>query len=570
MSLRPILLFLTLLLIAAANFSSPNEALSYSTYLSWQDEDPFAEPQEEEEDPFAEPQEEEEDPFAEPDPPQEPMEEDPFAEPKPAPTPPTPAPTPAPNPAPAPTPTPAPTPEPTPVPTQPVPDPTPEPAPQPSSEPDGSGAKAGGSETKDDGSASKNSEPAGSDSKSMGSDNKDAPLPGSDAKDLGAGSDTKSTDAGSDAKPFDPLAVPGEANASGIDLAHEKFRSLIQEIRLNEQRINQMVISMPVGFPEKRAQQKNQIENLRKRNQAIGLELLPAAQQSFDQFPNTQNEITNFLLQNVQSMLTGRNYQRTPFDPFAANQSCEKMIQGGVKIPSLYSFRYRTQYILNNFPEAGRSVQKAIILGQQIDAAVFDDLKKMHKQFEQEKELRQQDAANGNPQVRIETDCGTMLVELFEDQAPNTVANFVTLVQDGFYNGLSFFQATPTEIALTGSPSDDGKGGPGYRIKTEGQLENARSHFTGTLSMMSAGEVSSGSLFLITKQPRLQYDGKITPFGRVIEGLENLYQIKIVNRSAAVSREDPTQPTRIIRMTVVKKRNHEYVPQKITPPRAGG
>ena len=50
MSLRPILLFLTLLLIAAANFSSPNEALSYSTYLSWQDEDPFAEPQEEEED----------------------------------------------------------------------------------------------------------------------------------------------------------------------------------------------------------------------------------------------------------------------------------------------------------------------------------------------------------------------------------------------------------------------------------------------------------------------------------------------------------------------------------------
>ena len=412
-------------------------------------------------------------------------------------------------------------------------------------------------------------QPEGSSAKPVGSDKKESEnLLGSDSKSPESpfGSTPNTGAAG---QPFDPLEGSKEDSSSG-DTAFDKFQKLIQEIRINEARVNKLVITMPVGFPEKRDLQKRQIEALRNRNLAIRDELLPAAQKSFDEFPNTQPQITNFLLQNIQVMLTGRNYRKMPFDPFAALQSCERMIIGGVQNPTLYSFKYRSNYILNNFPEAGRSVQKAIMLGQEVDPKIFDDLKEMHRRFEEEKIMRQQDATNGNPQVRIETDCGVMLVELFEDHAPNTVANFITLVQDGFYNGLSFYQASPTEVVLTGSPSDDGRGGPGYQIKSEANLEGARSHFTGTLSMMASGQTSSGSLFLITKQPRLQYDGKITPFGRVIEGLENLYQIKIVNRSANVSRDDPTKPTKIIRMTVVKKRNHEYVPEKILPPRVGG
>ena len=326
---------------------------------------------------------------------------------------------------------------------------------------------------------------------------------------------------------------------------------------------------MPVGFPEKRKQLQNQISALRQRNLLIRDQLLPTAQESFDKYPNTQTEINNFLFQHIQAQLTGRNYRQSPFDPFAALESCEKMIGSGVSNAILYTFRYRSHYVLNNFPEAGRSAQKAVMLGAEVIPKMFEDLKEINKRFEKEKQLREQDAANQNPHVQIELDCGTMLVELFEDQAPNTVANFITLVQDGFYNGLLFYRADPTEIAMTGSPTNDGRGGPGYLIKSEALNENARGHFTGTLSMLGTGENSSGSSFLITKQPLPRFDGKLTPFGRIIDGMQHLYKIKVVNRTAALSKDDPTKPTRIIRMTIVRKRDHEYVTEKIRPAQSG-
>ena len=236
-------------------------------------------------------------------------------------------------------------------------------------------------------------------------------------------------------------------------------------------------------------------------------------------------------------------------------------------MPILNVLGYRNYYLLNDFDTAEIELKKAAkATPERVGQRVIEDLKRVQEIWQQESEQRKQDAENENPRVQIEMDCGTMVVELFEDQVPNTVANFINLVEDGFYNGLLFYQVNPKDVAITGSPSNDGQGGPGYFTKTEAGVENARHHFTGVLSMLANpdGQATHGSRFLITKQPHLEYDGRITPFGRIVEGLENLYKINVINLAAARTIEDGTRPTQIIRMTVLRKRDHEYIAEKAT------
>ena len=155
-----------------------------------------------------------------------------------------------------------------------------------------------------------------------------------------------------------------------------------------------------------------------------------------------------------------------------------------------------------------------------------------------------------------------MVFELFEDQAPNSVANFISLVESGFYNNLHFYQNTVTEIAVSGSRSNDGLGGPGYKIKCECEREDIRHHFTGYLATFPMRRDEGGSRFMITKQPRPTFNGRSTAFGRIIEGLETLYLMQVIDRGKKVN--DPSLvPTKIIRATVLRKRDHDYTPEKI-------
>lgn len=365
----------------------------------------------------------------------------------------------------------------------------------------------------------------------------------------------------------DPAAANADSSDStppGTDVAYERFMGMAQEMTANEQQINQMVINMPVGFPDKLRAHQAKIESLRQRNAQILQSLKPTAIESFTHFPNTQQAVTNYLLQDLQQHLTGKNYRRVPFNPVAAREAWQMMSDGGVDLPVFHMLGYRTHYLLNDFDAALDSLRKAAAAGFEVDPRMPMDLKQMTMDWNRELEFQQQDAANANPRVSIETDSGTMIVELFEDQVPNTVAHFITLVEDGFYNGLAFYQVNPTEVAVTGSPSNDGKGGPGYGIEMEIGGEDQRHHFTGVLSMLNTGQKTVSSKFLITKQPRRQFDGKIPAFGRVVEGLETLYKIKVINRTSALTVNDDTVPTRINRITVLRKRNHDYQPQRVS------
>lgn len=112
---------------------------------------------------------------------------------------------------------------------------------------------------------------------------------------------------------------------------------------------------------------------------------------------------------------------------------------------------------------------------------------------------------------------GPIHVRLFADKAPLTVANFVNLVQRGYYNGLNFHRVIPDFMIQGGCPEGSGRGGPGYRFEDECRPD-ARHDKPGVLSMANAGPGTNGSQFFITHVPTAWLDGKHTVFGEVVSG----------------------------------------------------
>ena len=163
------------------------------------------------------------------------------------------------------------------------------------------------------------------------------------------------------------------------------------------------------------------------------------------------------------------------------------------------------------------------------------------------------------PRVKIETTKGTIVVELFENEAPNTVANFVSLVESHFYDGTPFHRVIPGFMAQGGDPTGTGTSGPGYTIACECDLPGARKHFLGSLSMAHAGKNTGGSQFFLTFAPTEHLDGRHTVFGRVIEGFEILPKITRTEGPQARPSKD-----KILKAEIIRKRDHEYKP-KTTP-----
>ena len=126
----------------------------------------------------------------------------------------------------------------------------------------------------------------------------------------------------------------------------------------------------------------------------------------------------------------------------------------------------------------------------------------------------------------IITDRGDMKGELFQHNAPGTVANFKKLADDGFYNGLTFHRVIPNFVIQGGCPKGDGTGGPGYTIPCETQGGNQR-HERGVLSMAHAGRNTGGSQFFIchSRDNTAHLDGNHTCFGKVYTGLDVLDSI---------------------------------------------
>ena len=145
----------------------------------------------------------------------------------------------------------------------------------------------------------------------------------------------------------------------------------------------------------------------------------------------------------------------------------------------------------------------------------------------------------------LHTNHGAIAIELFDDDAPKTVENFLKLARDGFYNGVIFHRVIPDFMIQGGDPTGTGSGGPGYQFEDE---FNDNKVVRGALAMANAGPNTNGSqFFIVTTEAASWLDGKHTVFGRVTDGMDVVDTISALETDA---RDRPREDVVIERVDV--------------------
>lgn len=136
--------------------------------------------------------------------------------------------------------------------------------------------------------------------------------------------------------------------------------------------------------------------------------------------------------------------------------------------------------------------------------------------------------------VTMATTKGDIVIELYPQYAPKTVNNFVFLIGEGFYDGVTFHRVIDNFMIQGGDPTGTGRGGPGYRFEDEFK-GNPLKHETGVLSMANAGANTNGSQFFITHSPQAHLDGRHTVFGKVTSGMNVVNSIRQGDKMTTVT-----------------------------------
>lgn len=285
-----------------------------------------------------------------------------------------------------------------------------------------------------------------------------------------------------------------------------------------------------------------------------------AAEAAFRESPTANSEAGRFLA----SLLM---YSKQHDQNDEALRVAKLLIESGFENPGVYCAAGQAAFALDDFEGAEAYFQQAkekdalddgsAAIASKIKSHKYKALWKAESETRAAEEKANADPATALPLVELVTSKGKMVLELYENEAPNTVANFVSLVEKGFYDGVTFHRVLPGFMAQGGDPKGTGQGGPGYTIKCECYAKNRRNHFFGTLSMAHAGRDTGGSQFFITFGPTEHLDGKHTAFGRVIEGQDVLAKLQRRNPEDSA----PPTPDKIESAKVLRKRDHEYVPE---------
>ena len=201
----------------------------------------------------------------------------------------------------------------------------------------------------------------------------------------------------------------------------------------------------------------------------------------------------------------------------------------------------------------------------------LDSMVEQRTKWKQELSRREdEEKRHDNPRVSILTNKGRIVVELFEEEAPQAVANFIFLVERGFYDRKMFFRVVEHFAVQSGCERGDGTGGAGYTIPGEMAAPNHRNIFRGSMVLLSGVDQSTNtpnpdsgsSQFLFTLLPQPLFDGQMTVFGRIIEGLPILGALKRLDLSKEEERKDKSKRADvIIEAKVLRKRNHDYIPE---------
>ena len=358
------------------------------------------------------------------------------------------------------------------------------------------------------------------------------------------------------------VAVRGQ---DGVDAADgkqeggESFDKVFDEWRETLVEINKLRFRYPLASKEEQAAIRQQFRELTEKAREIEPRLRATIEARFASDPAANAELGGFLMKEAEKASQNDSYEQ-------AVEIAGVLIKAKYGDPRIYAIGAQSAVHTNQHELAEKwlaiAQQRGAIPKQPPEA---DTARKANRElWEKEKAIRLKQQAAGEadpakvlPRVKLETSKGDIIVELCEDDAPNTVANFISLVEKGFYNGLKFHRVIPGFMAQGGDPEGKGTGGPGYMIKCELDGDDYRRHFRGSLSMAHAGKDTGGSQFFLTFIRTAHLDGKHTAFGYVVDGFDVLGKIQKTNEP-----KKKVEPDIIRKATVLRKRDHEYVPEK--------
>jgi cyclophilin family peptidyl-prolyl cis-trans isomerase len=352
-------------------------------------------------------------------------------------------------------------------------------------------------------------------------------------------------------------AADGVVSESEIAEANQAFADAMQQWKDLLKELRELRVQFQDADPTETAAIVERWNATIARGEPLIDQLRVTGRAAYEADPRDDSEVAQFLVSMVVDDAKRDNYE-------PAAELVRTLLDHGCEHPDLIQVSGMVLVGVNDFVRGQAMLTKARQAGllSELGQRYLEDMPDYVEFWQVEQALRQQEAeADDLPRVLLSTSKGDLVVELLENEAPETVANFISLVSDRFYDGLPFHRVIPGFMAQGGCPVGDGTGGPGYEIYCECDKENHRKHFRGTLSMAHAGENTGGSQFFLTFLPTPHLNGVHTVFGRVIEGMEVLAKLQRIDPSddqAAAS-----EPDRIIKAEVIRKRDHDYQPRKV-------
>ncbi len=300
---------------------------------------------------------------------------------------------------------------------------------------------------------------------------------------------------------------------------------------------------------------KKRYYELRVEGQKLQPLISKAVEAAYEEDPKNK-EMKQFMLETCRRNVKRDNYEE-------AYRLGEVLIKNKCEVRDVYDWTGLSALMIGKLDIGEKYLKIATQNGSlsKESRGYIGNINSLKRNWDDEQKIRAAEAkADDLPRVLLKTSKGDIEIELFENEATKAVANFVSLVEEGFYNGLTFHRVLPGFMAQGGCPDGTGMGGPGYTIPCECNQPNFRRHFRGTMSMAHAGRDTGGSQFFLTFVPTSGLDGKHTAFGRVIKGMDVL--AKIQRRNPDAKTRQP-MPDKIIEAKVLRKRPHEYKPTKM-------
>jgi len=370
--------------------------------------------------------------------------------------------------------------------------------------------------------------------------------------------------------PRAPLELPPGVEQVDIELTDEQreaVRQFVDRRKIWAQTLVEMR-SLEIRYSngdDRSSKNLQRFAELRERARTELRDLIPAAVQLFEAIPR-DGESGSF-------MVTLLDYFREQSIYEGTYPAAKVLLDAEVPVPFLRLVAARAAFLEGRFDEVFPIYQAfvdehGIDKLEDIDQQLAGLLEIYPEWWEQELAARQADAeADDLPRVRFETTRGPIVIELFENSAPNTVANFIRLIEDGFYDESEFYQVISDLLAMGGDPVGDGSGTSGKFLPDEHERPDARRIFRGSLFMAKMSDASqpgayvpnsASCQFVIALMPMAPRTMSQTVFGRVIEGMDVVGSFRRIDPSEKSEQTVILPPERILSGSVIRKRDHDY------------